>query len=248
MTYQGKITKNKKHLGRIYSILNNQVALTIDINKTLNSNFDNSNFIKLENIINITKKINEILYIDKYNIETQLDNKIKKVFGEMSSILLYRYNNNIIELGFTTNYKLKKYKKITIDLAKDKKPELYYILKDEIDNLLKLNETYNYFINQYTENIRPINSSLRVDISLFNISLYIPKQNTIYEKLLEIKYSGYEDKYYLKGETRLIDCVKGKELELLKHIYILEQDCPEYYRNKIKEDNRKKYKYKRYSN
>ncbi len=245
MTYQGKITKNKKHLGRIYSILNNQIALISDINKTLNSNIEVSDYIKLEDILNITKEINESLYNDKCNIENIIENKIISIYGEMSSIILYRYNNTTIEFGFTNNYKLRKHKKIIIDLTKDNKPELYYLLKEEIFNLLRLNETYNYFVKQYSENVRPINSSLRVNISLFNISLYIPKQNSFYDKSLEIKYSGYEDKFYLKGDNYLLNCIKGQELVLLKSIYIQEKDCPEFLKNIIKEKNRKKYKIKK---
>ena len=247
MTFLGKMKKkNNIHIKRLYSALNNSLSLSEDINKTLANNYiENSEYIKLNDILNIIKEINESLYNDKELIENGIEKKVMNKYGSFSSIVIYHYNENTIELGFTKNYKLKHYKKIIINLKAEKKSELYYLIKEEIDKLLVLYKTYEYFMNIYQENIRAINSSLKVNISLFNISVFISKNTYSYEKLLNIKYSGYEDKYYVFGDSELVECVKGREIDLLNSIYISKKDCPSYYRNEVIKRKRKKYKVKK---
>lgn len=246
MNYLGKLQKKKKHIKRIYCLLNNEISLINDLNKTLqNNNIENDEYIKINDILNVIKKINECLFIDKELIENEIDKKIINRYGNLSSIVVYKYDYNYIELGFTENYKTKNYKRIIIDLKNNNKPELYYLLKEEINKLQSLYKTYNILTNLYKENIRAINSSLKINISLYGISIFIPDNNSTYGKILEIKYSGYESKYYTKGKKEFIECVKGKEIYLLNSIYISNKDCPDYFKNEITKEKRKKYKIKK---
>ena len=170
---------------------------------------------------------------------------LKEKYGNLSSIVIYRYNSNFIELGFTKNYKIMKYKKVILDIKKSSNNELQELLTNEIDSIKNLYQKYNYFQSLDKENIRATNSSLKISISLFGISIYIPNYNEIYNKPLEIKYSSYENKFYVEGNDIAIECIKGKEIDLLNSIYISKDDCPEYYKNEVIKNNRKKYKIKK---
>lgn len=245
--------KNQKREKQIYFCITNQNHLKKDLEKVNNSNINNNEYINLNKILLTIRKTILSLYKDKETLEDNIDNLIQQKFGNNSYIDVYNIKNNIIELGFTVNSKIKKFKKIIIVKENNK----YIIKKDEtnkgeiilsliqgeLNNFFKLNESFNYFNNQYKNEIRCINSSLKVDLSLYSINIYIG-----YNKdLFNIKYSTYEDKFYKKGHKDMLEIINGKELELLNKLYIKIKDCPEYYKNEIYNQQRKKYKIKKYS-
>lgn len=259
MNYLGNLSKKSDRAKRVYWAINDKVKLEDDLKRTFqNSVLENNEYIKLKDILLVIQQINDSLFRDKELVESEIDKKTTNKYGNLSSITIYEFNDKYIRLGFTTNYKKQKIKKLKINLNEIDKPEIFYIIKDEIDKLINLYKTYNYFNSLYMENIRAINSNLKISISLYGVSIYIPDISYIngftsyissnismFSKSLEIKYSGYEDKYYTQGNNGLVECVKGKELKLLDSIYISTNDCPEYYKDEIRKKTRKKYKVKK---
>ena len=245
--------ENQKKEKKIYFCITNQYDLETDLKRINNSNINNKEYINLSQILLIIRKVLLSLYQDKEILEDNIDNIIQHKFGNNSFIAVYNIKDNMIELGFTINNKNKKFKKIIIIKENNK----YIIKKDEtnkgeiilnliqreLNNFFKLNEIFNYFNNQYKNEIRCINSSLKVDISLYSINVYIGHN----KNLLKIRYNIVEDKIDVNGINNMIEIIKGKETELLNKLYIKIKDCPKYYQNEINNQQRKKYKIKKYS-
>ena len=245
--------RNNKKEKRIYYSISNEYLLKNDLNRIYNNHIDNKDYINLYQLLLTIRKTLLILLNDQEQIENNIDKKIINKFGKNSYIVIYEVKNNRVELGFNNNYKNINTKKLIIEkenntfvIKKDETNNAEYILniiKEDINNLLKLDNTFDYFHKQYKNHIRCINSSLVVDINLYSINIYIGCD----KNLLNIKYSTQEDRFNINGNEEMINIIKNKELELLNKIYISLKDCPEYFKNEIYNQQKTKYKIKRYS-
>lgn len=239
---------------RVYSIIHNCDDLQKDLKKTYECPIQNDNYVSLSELLKIIRQINETLFNDQTLLEARIEQKIMNYFGKKSSAILYRYNSDTIELGFTDNYKIKPYKKIVYKIQ-DKvfKPnnyhplsqEIYQSIQSELYYLIELAQIFAFFHNQHNEEIRPINSNLKVNISLYNITIYLLNENNNSQRL-QIKFSTYEDRFYKNGQPDYLQLIEEKEWELLNKLYIRLKDCPTFYQQEIIES-RKKIEAKKYS-
>ncbi len=237
-----KIKQNTTY-PRVYSPVHSCEDFQKDLMKIDESSIQNDNYISLSELLKIIRQINTMLFNDQATLEKRMEQAVINYFGKKSSIILYRYNSDTIELGFTNNYKIKPYKKI-IYKVQDKtiKPnnchplsqEIYQSIQSDLYYLIELAHAFSYFHNQYSEEIRPINSNLKVNISLYSITLYISSENNNKHRL-QIKYSTYEDRFYKEGDSDYLKLVEGKEWELLDKLYVSVKECPKFYKQEIVE-------------
>lgn len=217
-------------------------------------------YTSLENVRLIINKVYNYFYNKIENIKDNIDKTIVDFYGSNSSIVIYECKDNIIKLGFSLDYKERKYKNIVVDIRDNgwtilntDYSKTNNLLKLIINELYKLNKVYNelkYFEKQYTYNNSAVNTNFRVDIDFYYISIYISNIFST-SKLFEIKYSTYEDKSYINGTNDICEACESNNL--LKNIYIPIINCPEWcqeelYNLKNQENHKRKiYTIKRYS-
>lgn len=195
-------------------------------------------YINLDKIKHLFDKIINKTYEQKNSLEDNMEYILKNIYGENAGIVIYDYDNekNTIKIGFTKDYINRKYKPITIAIdnkqlrcIKSETKESDNLLKLLNNELLQLFNTYKrikIFDNEYAECIRSANANFYISITLYNIKVYSKYSDKIQ---FEIKYSTYEDKFYIKSnEEEITNYLQEIAPTLLKLIYIPIIECPTY--------------------
>lgn len=263
-----KITANKKI--QIYRKINKNLTNFKNVEEIkqeiaklyTQNNIEDEEYISLNNIKILFNIILTQLFELKDRQEYNMGKKLIPIYGTMSDIVLYNYDriNNTIKIGFTKDYKNRKYKPVTfkkennkISILKSETKEDLLLLKNlynELNNLFEIYERFNKLDKEYNCHIRSVNANFYIDINLYNITLYSKNGN---DNDFEIRYSTYEDKYYISGNENLGNYLNNISFDLLNLLYIPIIKCPnwcqdELYRIRDKELNINKqiYKIKRY--
>ncbi len=230
-----------RNINKVFFIIKNKEDIKREIKQLYNQNpINDEEYVNLEDVRNLFNKVFEHLYNRIECLKDKIDNIILNNYGNFASAVIYECKNNMIRLGFSLNYKERKYKSMTFKISDGE----IKILKSEsnrdsdilnlIDkDLIRLNGLYkqlSYFEAQYTSNSRSINSGFKVDIDFYGISIYII--NSFNDcKLFEMKYSTYDDKAYVGND----DFSFISRNDLLKNIYIHISDCPEWCQEELYE-------------
>ena len=220
--YEIKYDESKKEL---YILANKKVLLHQKINKILTP-FKNTNELKLQ--------INK--YKQKYEIEDNIENKLKPKYGNNVGLVIYNYNLDTIEIGFTKNYN-RKYKHITFKLVDNdisiinsetkEAKSILEILQNELKELYKIYKRFNYLDKQGCYQIRSINANIYIDITLYSIKIYCNNN------FFNIKYNTYDDKYYIFCDEKLEEFIKNISSDLTNFLYVPISDCPKWSQDEL---------------
>ena len=235
------ILANKKVLlhqkiNKILTPFKNTNELKLQINKIYNQNIDDEQFISLESIKNYYCSILDNLYKQKYEIEDNIENKLKPKYGNNVGLVIYNYNLDTIEIGFTKNYN-RKYKHITFKLVDNdisiinsetkEAKSILEILQNELKELYKIYKRFNYLDKQGCYQIRSINANIYIDITLYSIKIYCNNN------FFNIKYNTYDDKYYIFCDEKLEEFIKNISSDLTNFLYVPISDCPKWSQDEL---------------
>ena len=209
-----------------------------EFNKLSGQDIIDEEYINLENIKYLFANVLNKLFLSKDNIEKQIEQKIKYIYGDIADIIICNYNrqDDSIKIRFTTDYKRRNYKPITIKFEdndiktiKSESKESNNILKlvnEEFKELFNIYKKFIFFSSEYIDKLRSTNSSIYVNVTLYNITIYNKDYDNIHFK---INYSTYENKFYIDcNDDNLKQYLYESAPTLLKLIYIPIVECPEW--------------------
>ena len=139
-------------------------------------------YISLDSVKQFYNNIISALYDIKINLEHNMEEKIQYIYGKCADISIYNYDstNNTIKIGFSKDYKNRKYKKIifknddNISILKSEEKEsnnILNLLNDDLKNLFNNYKRYKLLDKEYIERLKSVNSNLCVNISLYGITI-----------------------------------------------------------------------------
>lgn len=248
-----------RNLKKRFIAFNSTNDLKKELEKLLNQDkIVDEEYISLEQIKIYYKKIIDTLYEQKNNIEEDINEKLKSIYGKTSELVIYNYDsiNNTIKIGFNKNYQERKYKTITIGIKnndivvikseyKDSE-NIIKLLKQDLIELFNNYKRYKYFDEFYNEDITKNNANFHVNLTLYGITLSSKYSDNL---TFKIKYSTYEDKFYIYSDNDIKPFLQHIAPLLLEKIYIPINECPtwsqEYFFN-IREQELNPPKQKRY--
>ena len=181
---------NKILIDSPIKISNDNSLLTPDINE-LNKGID---FYK-----KVRNEINPLLYNYKVNLNTVVENKIKKLEDE-----LYKFNNLIEPLNNKLNELENKILKIESELIESKK-----------SNLEKITNLQNNILNIISKNIKEIKDEM--DLKYNEINLSIEKKEELNKKYFEKKEKERKE-YFEKQELQNKEYYDKKEEKIKEYI------------------------------
>lgn len=193
----------------------------------LNSSYVDIMDIKLKNHFNREHYLDKKFFI--YNCWFDFDRN-------QLCLYIYNYSKEIERYYFS-----KKNGELVIIESKNDlhKKEIFELLKSDLSELY---DSYCALIDinkSYSHNIDLLDSEFKLNINYNVVELFIPKNYSLFERLVSLVINTYVDENsidahnFLVSSNDFVNCVEENYLDILKHAYVKLEDCPSWMHDKL---------------
>ncbi len=120
------------------------------------------------------------------------------------------------------------------------KDKIFSLLNDDISKLYDFYFNLSYIYSKFSNEISVLNSNFKIDINFNSLELYVPKNYSLFERLVSLKILFYNNEHYCNAPSNdIIMEIENNYNEILKHAHIRLEDCPLWMQERLVDKDKK---------